>query len=142
MKANGFKDAKSRDASGNTALMRASEHGNYTVVKQLMERGADVHAEEGDSRRTALHKASEAGQADVVKLLDHQVVGPCVCVFVVRSITFLPSEDIEYFLAAAATHLSLSSRCRLLSTGLQPQCALLGVDGTAPSQLLGSPRPG
>ena len=52
-----------------TALYMASEYGYETVVKQLLENGAEVNAQLGRHLGTALYMASRAGPEAMVKLL-------------------------------------------------------------------------
>ena len=55
--------------SGETLLMRAAQGGVLEVVRQLLDRGAEVDAREPAFGQTALMFAARAGHADVVTLL-------------------------------------------------------------------------
>ncbi|KAH7370237.1 hypothetical protein BKA65DRAFT_386424, partial [Rhexocercosporidium sp. MPI-PUGE-AT-0058] len=48
----------------------AARMGHETVVKQLLEKGADVDLDD-DNKRTPLSWAAEYGHEAVVKLLEH-----------------------------------------------------------------------
>ena len=52
-----------------TALLEASGSGHATVVRYLLEQGADVNRADTRWGRTALHEASSAGHANVVEVL-------------------------------------------------------------------------
>lgn len=61
----------SEEDYGYTALMAASEHGNFEAAEILLERGADVNAitqEENHCRETALILASKKGHVSLVEL--------------------------------------------------------------------------
>jgi ankyrin repeat protein len=61
-------DASSKNSTGVTALILASEKGYLDVVNALLENGADVNAT-GEYGYTALMRASSKGHLDVVKVL-------------------------------------------------------------------------
>lgn len=56
------------DDDGNTALMEASEKGEYSTVRALLDAGADVNAVNEDGE-TALMLASEEGNTAIVRML-------------------------------------------------------------------------
>lgn len=51
-----------------TALMLATSHGNYHMVRMLLEAGADINIQDEDGS-TALMCAAEHGRMDIVKIL-------------------------------------------------------------------------
>lgn len=53
---------------GQTALMLATSHGNYEMVRMLLEAGADINIQDEDGS-TALMCAAEHGRMDIVKIL-------------------------------------------------------------------------
>ena len=57
-----------RDAHGETALTVASEEGDPKVVKLLLDKGANINAQQNDGH-TALMAAIRAGHIESVKLL-------------------------------------------------------------------------
>jgi hypothetical protein len=57
-----------RDSTGQTLLNLAAEHGHQRMVKLLLDKGAEVHAQGGDYGN-ALQAASYGGHEAVVKLL-------------------------------------------------------------------------
>ncbi|RYF88944.1 MAG: ankyrin repeat domain-containing protein [Chitinophagaceae bacterium] len=62
------------DPDGLTPLMIASGYGHSSIVKILLEEGANVHIVDFVMGATALHKAAQSGNAEVVRiLLDHGI---------------------------------------------------------------------
>ena len=62
------------DEDGRTPLMHAvlAEKADPSIVKMLIERGADVNTKDKDRHWTALHFAAQSQRDDIVKaLLDH-----------------------------------------------------------------------
>lgn len=57
-----------RDENGTTVLMIASGRGASSFVKELIARGADVHAQDLDNW-SALQFAAKSGHADIVEIL-------------------------------------------------------------------------
>lgn len=51
-----------------TALMLATSHGNYDMVRMLLEAGADINIQDEDGS-TALMCAAEHGRMDIIKIL-------------------------------------------------------------------------
>lgn len=51
-----------------TALMLATSHGNFNMVRLLLESGADINIQDEDGS-TALMCAAEHGRMDIIKLL-------------------------------------------------------------------------
>lgn len=51
-----------------TALMLATSHGNYSMVRMLLEAGADINIQDEDGS-TALMCAAEHGRMDIIKIL-------------------------------------------------------------------------
>jgi ankyrin repeat protein len=58
-----------RDFSGNTALMLAVRHRHATVVRTLLDMGADASLRNKDGL-TALRMADQMGFADITQLLN------------------------------------------------------------------------
>lgn len=51
-----------------TALMLATSHGNYDMVRMLLDAGADINIQDEDGS-TALMCAAEHGRMDIIKIL-------------------------------------------------------------------------
>ena len=62
-------EPNSKDKYDNTALHYASKKGHSEIVKLLLEKGANVNAQDNDIGYTVLHRASMAGHLEVAKLL-------------------------------------------------------------------------
>jgi len=62
-------NAKGINNSGATALMWASDNGNSSIVKLLLENGAEVNARNTASGVTALWTASQYGYVEIAKIL-------------------------------------------------------------------------
>ncbi|MCB1141682.1 MAG: ankyrin repeat domain-containing protein [Leptospiraceae bacterium] len=65
-------DLNAADSHNRTSLMIASSDNNLTVVKLLVEAGADINRKNKENGRTALMYASVNGHYDVVKYLIEQ----------------------------------------------------------------------
>ena len=62
-------DVESKDAAGQTPLLRAAENGHEAVVKLLLEKGADVESKDAKYGQTPLSWAARNGHEAVVELL-------------------------------------------------------------------------
>ena len=58
-----------KNNSGETALIKASEKGHKDLVDLLLNRGADCNASTYDDGYTPLHSAASSGHKDIVNLL-------------------------------------------------------------------------
>ena len=56
-------------AQGDSALLMASQDNRATLVRLLLNAGADVAMAHGNTLRTCLHQAAQKGHADMVRLL-------------------------------------------------------------------------
>ena len=62
-------DVNAKNPQGYTALLVAAERGLTSIVKALLQKGADVHEKEPRQGRTALVLATANGHADTVQAL-------------------------------------------------------------------------
>jgi ankyrin repeat protein/ketosteroid isomerase-like protein len=62
-------DVNTRDANGLTPLMIAAGTANAPLTRRLLAAGADVHTGDAGAGATALHKACQGGNLDVVTAL-------------------------------------------------------------------------
>jgi ankyrin repeat protein len=76
-KSSSFADSNAKDEYGKTKLMKASEKGNFEMVKFLVENGAHPNVK-NRSGWTALMYASEKGNFKIVKLLVENGADPNV----------------------------------------------------------------